>query len=104
MTPVTISWAEVTNTEVLLRWSDASYSLTGGSNVEVERYHIWYQLNDQPFAHLTTENNGVNEFLHNGLIGGNIYRYKIMIETYLGESETFSDVTEIQTAQAPEQP
>jgi hypothetical protein len=96
--PVQISHSEVFNTEVLIRWNETPNTLTGGKLVQVERYHIESSFNNQDFAHLVTVEYGSLQYLHTGLFGGNSYRYKVKIENYLGESEEFSDITEVWTA------
>lgn len=95
----TINLAEVSNTQVTVRFADALASETGGSDVDIISYELQYASTFGIFNYLATISAGTNQYTHEQyLVGGNEYQYQIRAINYLGASPQFSESVTVWTA------
>ena len=94
-----IDLAEVSNSQVTLRFADALASETGGSDVDIIGYELQYASTFGIFNYLATLSAGKNHYTHDQyLVGGNKYQYQIRAINYLGASLEFSESATVWTA------
>ena len=102
MLPVSIILTEVTNNQIVIRWTGLSQIQSGGDTVEILSYKVQVAVSTGAFSDVASVNYGTNFFLHFGLVGGLNYIYKIKAVNKYGEAIDYSKTTIMQTGQAPE--
>jgi hypothetical protein len=96
MPPPTIVFSDVSNTAIILRWTDPAISCATGG-VAIESYEISWAINSGVFSFLVTIPFGSNSFTHSALAGGATYSYAIKASNKYGAALTLSSTVSMQT-------